>query len=214
MDELKDIKLKNYQYLNEVAIKEKRSSRAPLYGAFPICEIARSRSIDDIIYNRGISGLNTDEFLQHIHPLLLDLQPSKVFINIGTNDMTEEPYGNQWFQHLTANISQILEQTQAILPNTKIYLMAFYPANLHLPWQTPAYPVDELRTPENLDRCNQALEEIAKTYGCHFINCNADLVNDRKEQKAEHTYDGVHLYANAYLKVFEVLSHISCIKKI
>ena len=33
----------------------------------------------------------------------------------------------------------------------------------------------------------------------------AGLVNDRKEQKAEHTYDGVHLYANAYLKVFEAL---------
>ena len=30
-------------------------------------------------------------------------------------------------------------------------------------------------------------------------------LNDRKEQKAEHTYDGVHLYANAYLKVFEAL---------
>ena len=171
MDELKEIKLKNYQYLNEVAIKgETLFTGSSLMELFPICEIARSRGVDDIIYNRGISGLNTDEFLQHIHPLLLDLQPSKVFINIGTNDMTEEPYGDQWFQHLTANIKQILEQTQAVLPHTKIYLMAFYPANLHLP-----------------------------------INCNAGLVNDRKEQKAGHTYDGVHLYANAYLKVFEAL---------
>lgn len=63
----------------------------------------------------------------------------------------------------------------------------------------------KLRTTENLDRCNQALEEIAQTYVCHFINCNAGLVNDRKEQKSEHTYDGVHLYANAYLKVYEAL---------
>ena len=139
MDELKDIKLKNYHYLNEVAIKgETLFTGSSLMELFPICEIARSRGIDDIIYNRGISGLNTDEFLQHIHPLLLNLQPSKVFINIGTNDMTEEPYGDQWFQHMTANISQILEQTLAILPHTKIYLMAFYLANLHLPWQTPA----------------------------------------------------------------------------
>ncbi|MFR2192673.1 MAG: hypothetical protein ACLS5G_07025 [Streptococcus sp.] len=30
------------------------------------------------------------------------------------------------------------EQTLAILPHTKIYLMAFYPANLHLPWQNKA----------------------------------------------------------------------------
>ena len=109
MDELKEIKLKNYQYLNEVAIKgETLFTGSSLMELFPICEIARSRGVDDIIYNRGISGLNTDEFLQHIHPLLLDLQPSKVFINIGTNDMTEEPYGDQWFQHMTANISQIL----------------------------------------------------------------------------------------------------------
>ena len=123
MDELKEIKLKNYQYLNEVAIKgETLFTGSSLMELFPICEIARSRGVDDIIYNRGISSLNTDEFLQHIHPLLLDLQPSKVFINIGTNDMTEEPYGDQWFHHMTANISQILEQTLAILPNTKIYL--------------------------------------------------------------------------------------------
>ena len=87
MDELKEIKLKNYQYLNEVAIKgETLFTGSSLMELFPICEIARSRGVDDIIYNRGISGLNTDEFLQHIHPLLLDLQPSKVFINIGTND--------------------------------------------------------------------------------------------------------------------------------
>ena len=166
---------------------------------FPICEIARSRGIDDIIYNRGISGLNMDEFLQHIYPLLLDLRPTKVFINIGTNDITEETYGDHWLHHMTANIRQILEQILAILLNTKIYLIAFYPANLHLPCQTRvSIQWTKLRPPENLDRCNQALEEIAKTYGCHFINCNAELVDDIKEQKAEHTYDGVHLYANAY----------------
>ncbi|WP_198506942.1 hypothetical protein [Streptococcus thermophilus] len=57
---------------------------------FPLCELAGSRDIDDIIYNRGISGLNTEEFVQHIHSLLLDLRPTKVFSNIGTNDITEE----------------------------------------------------------------------------------------------------------------------------
>ena len=96
---------------------------------------------------------------------------------------------------MMANIGQILEQILAILLNTKIYLIAFSPANLHLPCQTP----------ENLDRSNKTPEEIAKTYGCHFINCNAEPVDDIKEQKAERTYDGVHLYANAYWKVYEAL---------
>lgn len=89
MDELKEIKLKNYQYLNEVAIKgETLFTGSSLMELFPICEIARSRGIDDIIYNGGISGLNTDEFLQHILPLILDLQPAKLFISMGTNVMT------------------------------------------------------------------------------------------------------------------------------
>ena len=111
--------------------------------------------------------MNTDEFLQYIHPLILDLQPAKVFINIDTNDMTEETYGNHWFPHMTANIRQILEQILAILPNTKIYLIAFYPSNLHLPWQIRvSIQWMKLRTPENLDRSNKTLEEISKTYVC------------------------------------------------
>ena len=53
MDELKEIKLKNYQYLNEVAIKgETLFTGSSLMELFPICEIARSRGVDDIIYNR------------------------------------------------------------------------------------------------------------------------------------------------------------------
>lgn len=51
MDELKEIKLKNYQYLNEVAIKgETLFTGSSLMELFPICEIARSRGVDDIIY--------------------------------------------------------------------------------------------------------------------------------------------------------------------
>lgn len=63
----------------------------------------------------------------------------------------------------------------------------------------------KLRIPENLDRSNKTPREIAKTYGCYFINSNDELVDDRKEWKAEHTYDGVHLYVNAYLKVYGAL---------
>ena len=57
---------------------------------FPVCEIARSQWIEQVIYNRGVGGLNTDEFLDNIDTLLLDLEPSKIFINIGTNDITKE----------------------------------------------------------------------------------------------------------------------------
>ncbi len=55
---------------------------------FPICEIAQPgyRNKWYII----VGGLNTDEFLENIDTLLLDLEPSKIFINIGTNDITKK----------------------------------------------------------------------------------------------------------------------------
>ena len=80
--------------------------------------------------------MNTDEFLENINTLLLDLEPSKIFINIGTNDITEARYGDKWMSHLMDNFCKIIETTKDSIPNAEIYIMAFYPANLHLPWHT------------------------------------------------------------------------------
>jgi len=88
------------------------------------------------IYNRGVSGLNTDEFLENIDTLLLDLEPSKIFINIGTNDITKERFGDQWMLHLMDNICRIMEIIKFRIPDVEIFIRGFYPANLHLPWQT------------------------------------------------------------------------------
>ncbi|MFR4845271.1 MAG: hypothetical protein ACLUAO_07285 [Streptococcus sp.] len=67
--------------------------------------------------------------------------------------MTEEPYGDQWFQHLTANIRRILEQTQAVLPIPRFTSWLYQPIFICL--GRPVNPVDETATPENLDLCNQ-----------------------------------------------------------
>lgn len=173
---------------------------------FPICEIARSNGIDQVIYNRGVGGLNTDEFLENIDTLLLDLEPSKIFINIGTNDITRERYGNEWMTHLMDNICKIIEITKSCLQETKIHIMAFYPANLHLPWQTEeSIQWMKLRTPETLALCNKQLKEIAEKYGCYYLDCNTELVDEYGEQKAEYAIDGVHMYANGYLNVYKVI---------
>ena len=101
-------KIKNYDYLNQIALKGKTLfTGSSLMEMFPICEIARSRGIEEVVYNRGVGGLNTDEFLEYIHILLLDLEPSRIFINIGTNDITEKDFGDQWFDHLMDNYTPL-----------------------------------------------------------------------------------------------------------
>ena len=63
----------------------------------------------------------------------------------------------------------------------------------------------KLRTPENIERCNNELKKIAQTFGCNYLDCNVNLVNKNGEQKTEYAIDGVHMYANGYLKVFDSL---------
>ena len=128
------IKIKNFDYLNQNILKGKiLFTGSSLMEQFPICEIARSKGFDEVIYNRGVGGLNTDEFLENIDTLLLDLEPSKIFINIGTNDITKERFGDQWMSHLMDNICRIMEIIKFRIPDVEIFMMAFYPANLHLP---------------------------------------------------------------------------------
>lgn len=63
---------------------------------FPVVEYCINEGLP-IVYNRGIGGYTTDEFLAAIGPMLLDLQPSKLFINIGTNDIRPMPEGEDWY---------------------------------------------------------------------------------------------------------------------
>ena len=85
---------------------------------FPITEFCLNEGLP-IAYNRGIGGYTTDEFLAAIDEVLLDLQPAKLFINIGTNDIRPMPEGEDWFAHLSGNYRKICEIIREKLPETK-----------------------------------------------------------------------------------------------
>ena len=54
---------------------------------FPVNELQQSPGINVCVYNRGVSGYISEQLLAHMQDLILDLEPSKLFINIGTNDI-------------------------------------------------------------------------------------------------------------------------------
>ena len=93
-------KLKNYRILNSCAKKGGiLFTGSSLMEQFPICELAMNAGITVPVYNRGIGGTTTDDFLREINTVLLELEPAKVFLNIGTNDMTDRIYGSGWKEH-------------------------------------------------------------------------------------------------------------------
>ncbi|MBO5521192.1 MAG: lipase [Eubacterium sp.] len=199
--------VRNFRILNRTAIKGGvLFTGSSLMEMFPICEMALSAGITIPIYNRGIGGTTTDDFLREIDAVLLGLKPSKVFINIGTNDMNSARYGENWMDRLIKNYEEILRIASEKIPEAEFYLMAYYPANLHLPWQTPesiSWMVD--RTPENIAECNRRVQALAEKFNMHYIDVNDGLCDENGEQKAEFAMDGVHMYANGYEIVFNNL---------
>ncbi len=208
MKEEQAIKVRNFKVLNRLA---KRGgilfTGSSLMEQFPVAEMALSAGIQAPVYNRGIGGTTTDDFLREIDTVLLDLAPAKVFLNIGTNDMTDRVYGSVWMDHLESNYEEILKAVKEKLPDTRVYCMAYYPANLHLPGGDDPMRWGMLkdRTPENIAACNRRVQALAEKYGCAYINVNDGLYDERGEQKAEFAIDGVHMYVEAYEIVFRNL---------
>ena len=166
---------------------------------FPISEFCLNEGLP-IVYNRGIGGYTTDEFLSAIGPMLLDLEPSKLFINIGTNDIRDMPEGEDWFSHLSSNYRKICEMIREKLPETIVYMMAYYPVNPHR--NSPALRV---RTNEAVARANEMVRALASEFGFQYIDVNDGLKDEQGNLQIEHTLDGIHFDAAAYRTVFERL---------
>lgn len=173
---------------------------------FPINEILMSRGLDIKIYNRGISGYTIPELLESMDEQIFDLEPSVIFINIGTNDISKPDETAEGFE---ADYRNVLSQIKERLPETKVYVMAYYPVNVELAKKVVAWPeaplAAELRL-QRLDKANSIAESLAKEMGYEFINVNEGLAGVDGQTLREYSTDGIHLWPKAYEIVFDNMS--------
>ena len=200
----KERKLANYRQQNAYVRKgQVLFTGSSLMENFPVTEYCQDEGLP-VAYNRGIGGYVTDEFLAAVDTVLLDLQPRKLFINIGTNDIRPMPEGGDWFTHLSANYRKICEIIREKLPDTVVYMMAYYPVNLNVP-AAKENPSVQVRTNENLAKANRMVSALASEFGFHYIDVNDRLKDAEGNLQAEHTADGIHFDAAAYRTVFDRL---------
>ena len=196
----KEKKLTSFRQQNRYILKGKTLfTGSSLMEQFPVSEFCLNEGLP-IVYNRGIGGYTTDEFLTAIGPMLLDLEPAKLFINIGTNDIRDFPDGEDWLTHLSVNYRKICEIIREKLPETIVYMMAYYPVN---PCRNN--PGLRVRTNEAIARANEMVCSLASEFGFRYIDVNDGLKDDQGNLQIEHTQDGIHFDAAAYRTVFERL---------
>lgn len=204
MEEL-EIRKHNYAYLNRLAKKgETLFVGSSLMEQFPINELLMSRGISKTVYNRGIGGFTTDMMLDSMEEMVFGLEPARIFINIGTNDISQPDYS---LEKLMANYRKILAQIQERLPEAEITLLAYYPVNetLRQPGEGSTSDRFNTRNNENLREANEAVKALASEMGCRFLDVNAGLTDGDGRLKAEYTREGVHMYADAYNVVLDNL---------
>lgn len=200
-------KVIKYRILNTM-VKEEQIlfTGSSLMEQFPINELQMDFDINKIIYNRGIGGFTTDDMLQCMDEQILGVKPSKIFINIGTNDISNPAEDfNVLLDNMIKNYRNILKKIKEELPQTTVYIMAFYPVNSID--MAPDCPVEHTvfynRNNTTIPIANAKIQELAEEMNYNYIDVNQGLTDQRGMLKKEYTVEGIHMYANAYKQVLE-----------
>jgi lysophospholipase L1-like esterase len=195
-------KLRKYKVINQYAKKGQiLFVGSSLMEFFPINELQQTLKKQYIIYNRGIGGYVTSELLNSMEECIFELEPSKIFINIGTNDIgaISENYTKEKFLE---NYDDILNQISKRLPKCKVYVMAYYPCNPKADFDGIGKDMKEMlfksRNNVSILEANKDVEILAKRHGFEFINVNEGLMDEEGNLKKEFSTDGIHMFANGY----------------
>ncbi|TNJ66119.1 lysophospholipase [Paenibacillus hemerocallicola] len=203
----KNEKVQQYKEMNRRAEKGKTVFvGSSLMEQFPIVKFMLKFDKDYRVYNRGISNYVTADLLATMEECVFELEPAKIFINIGTNDIASPQYRQE---DLLANYDLILTRVKERLPKSKVFVMAYYPVNAKADFpgidQTQKEQLFKTRTNQAIQDANRAIEQLAKKHKVEFINVNQGLMDAEGNLKQEYSKDGLHMVEKGYQVVFENL---------
>lgn len=166
---------------------------------FPINKLLKEHNDSMIVYNRGISGFVSRELLEVINVCVIDLKPSKIFINIGTNDLSDSRIP---ISELMENYDKIISIIETSLPETIIYLMAYYPVNYEAADENIKKYL-KIRNNEKINTANAEVKKLAEKHRQRYININKNLMDGQGRLKAEYTIEGLHINEDGYRAIYD-----------
>lgn len=198
----KEYKVEQYRKMNESVKKVSvLFAGSSLMEMFPIEQFAADDKLPVTVYNRGIGGFITDELIKVIDVCILDLEPSKLFINIGTNDLSDTSIE---ISTVMKNYEYILRETIKRVPDVKIYLMAYYPVNPEAATEETRECL-KIRSNEKIAAANEEVKKLADKLGAKYIDVNAPLKDEKGRLKAEYTYEGIHIKEEGYKAIYPLV---------
>ncbi|MDD6812155.1 MAG: GDSL-type esterase/lipase family protein [Lachnospiraceae bacterium] len=202
-----DRKLENYHKQNQTVLKHQiLFAGSSLMEMFPIEEFIKEQNLSYTIYNRGVGGYKTEDLLQAMDICIYELSPRRIFINIGTNDLSDSSIP---ISQMISNYDRILSEIEDRLPDVELYLMAYYPVNYDAATEEMK-PCLQIRNNEKIDLANTEVKKLATKHHAKYIDVNRALKDSDGNLKAEYTIEGMHINKDGYRAILEdVLTYVS-----
>ncbi|MDJ0602080.1 MAG: GDSL-type esterase/lipase family protein [Crocosphaera sp.] len=136
--------------------------------------------------NRGISGDTTEGVLNRLDEII-NVQPQKIFIMIGVNDLWNE---NRTVEQIIANYQEILTTLKYQTPASKVYIQSLLPIN------NRDYPL-KINNKDVME-VNQKLQILATEFNYEYLDLYPQFIDEFNQLKTTYTNDGVHLTTEGY----------------
>jgi lysophospholipase L1-like esterase len=143
------------------------------------------------IKNRGIGGDTTDLILNRLDTILV-LQPKKVFLMMGINDMLGSDEASKTIKQILLVYSAILTEFREKIPKTEVFIQSVLPVHNRVTrhWQDK----------KNIIQLNLQLKQLAKEFSYQYIDVYSYLSDSENQLDICYTEDGLHLNGQGYLR--------------
>jgi lysophospholipase L1-like esterase len=153
-----------------------------------IWQVADPGLFSGTVLNRGISGQTSAQILLRFYPDVVDLQPRRVHILCGTNDVAGNS-GPNTPDDYKRNIRTLVDLAQA--NGVEVLLGSVTPAATIF-WSADAQPL------HYIPLLNAWLRRLAAERELRFIDYYAALADDAGALRDEYSSDGVHVTRAGY----------------
>lgn len=153
-----DDEMQTYRELNSIT----EAGGVVLFGsntfaALPIGELAQAFRITEPLYNRSVKDIRIDQIERYLKVCLYDLNPRKIFVNMGDVDIRDE----------NVDVDNFISKYEWLL-----YM-------IHTKTQASIYIVPIVSKSPAAFKINQRLKDLAAQTGCKYIDVSGVLDSQR-----------------------------------
>ena len=154
-------------------------------------------SPDVPIINSGFAGYTSEDLLKNMDETVYKYNPTKVFIQVGTNDLNRD---NHDIDKVYKNIVKIIKNIKSNRPSTKVYLESIYPINTSNDERIDKVCVG-IRENVEIVELNKKLKDFCDKNDVVYINLYDKLSDAGGDLRLDYTKEGLHLSDKGYLAV-------------